>query len=160
MEGKGKLILTGNLGTVMQESAQAAYSYARSFAKQLKIKQQFHKSFDMHVHVPSGGIPKDGPSAGMAIASALISSLTSQPIMKNVGMTGEITLRGKIMPIGGLKEKILAAHRSRLDTVIFPKENERDLSEIPDSIRKKMRFVMVDHIDAALPIIFGTTPKA
>lgn len=160
MEGKGKLILTGNLGTVMQESAQAAYSYARSFAKQLKIKQQFHKSFDMHVHVPSGGIPKDGPSAGMAIASALISSLTGQPIMKNVGMTGEITLRGKIMPIGGLKEKILAAHRSKLDIVIFPKENERDLSEIPDSIRKKMRFVMVDHIDAALPIIFGKIPKA
>ncbi len=160
MEGKGKLILTGNLGNVMQESAQAAYSYARSFAKHLHIKQQFHKSFDMHVHVPSGGIPKDGPSAGMAIASALISSLTSQPIKKNVGMTGEITLRGKIMPIGGLKEKILAAHRSKLDTVIFPKENERDLIDVPESIRKQMRFVMVDHIDAALPIIFGTSPKA
>lgn len=160
MEGKGKLILTGSLGNVMQESAQAAYSFTRTFAKKLKIKQQFHKSFDMHVHVPSGGIPKDGPSAGMAIASALISSLTSRPIKKNVGMTGEITLRGKIMPIGGLKEKILAAHRSKLDTVIFPKENERDLMDVPDSVKKHMKFVMVDHIDAALPVIFGKTPNA
>lgn len=148
--GKGELRLTGKLGDVMQESAQAAFSYIRSRTKELKIREDFHKKYDIHIHVPEGATPKDGPSAGITMATALISSLTGRPVKRNVGMTGEITLRGNVLPIGGLKEKALSAHRAGLTDIIIPAENERDLSDIPESIRKDLNFILVDHLDEVL----------
>jgi ATP-dependent Lon protease len=150
LPGKGKLTITGKLGDVMQESAQAAMSYVRSRAKFLGLAEDFYQVIDIHIHVPEGAIPKDGPSAGLTMATALTSALTGRPIRKNVAMTGEITLRGKSLPIGGLKEKALAAHRSGLTTVIFPKENLKDLSEIPEVIRNSMNFIAVEHMDEVL----------
>ncbi|REJ23434.1 MAG: endopeptidase La [Bacillaceae bacterium] len=148
--GKGKLILTGKLGDVMKESAQAAFSYIRSRTKELKIAPDFHEQYDIHIHVPEGAVPKDGPSAGITMATALISALTGRPVRKEVGMTGEITLRGRVLPIGGLKEKTLSAHRAGLKKIILPKENEKDLDDIPESVRKELTFVLVSHMDEVL----------
>lgn len=148
--GKGELKLTGKLGDVMQESAQAAFSYIRSRSKQLNIDPDFHKKFDIHIHVPEGATPKDGPSAGITMATALISSLTGRAVKRNVGMTGEITLRGHVLPIGGLKEKSLSAHRAGLTHIIIPADNERDLDDIPESIRKDITFIKVKHLDEVL----------
>ena len=150
--GSGKLVLTGKLGDVMKESAQAAFSFVRSKAKELKLDKDFHENTDIHIHVPEGAVPKDGPSAGITIATALVSALTGQPIRKEVGMTGEITLRGRVLPIGGLKEKSLSAHRAGLTTIILPKENEKDIEDIPESVREDMEFIPVSHIDEVLSI--------
>ncbi|MFJ7637443.1 endopeptidase La [Peribacillus sp. NPDC097206] len=148
--GKGKLILTGKLGDVMKESAQAAFSYVRSKTEKLHIDTNFHEKYDIHIHVPEGAVPKDGPSAGITIATALISALTNRPIRKEVGMTGEITLRGRVLPIGGLKEKSLAAHRAGLTKIIIPQDNEKDIDDIPESVRKELIFVPVSHVDEVL----------
>lgn len=148
--GKGKLILTGKLGDVMKESAQAAFSYVRSKTEKLHIDANFHEKYDIHIHVPEGAVPKDGPSAGITIATALISALTNRPIRKEVGMTGEITLRGRVLPIGGLKEKSLAAHRAGLTKIIIPQNNEKDIDDIPESVRKALTFVPVSHVDEVL----------
>lgn len=150
MPGSGKLTLTGKLGDVMKESAQAAFSYTRSKAAELGIDPQFHEKNDIHIHIPEGAIPKDGPSAGITMATALISALTGRLVSKEVAMTGEITLRGRVLPIGGLKEKSLAAHRAGIRKVLMPKDNERDLEEIPDSIRSDMTFIPVSHMDEVL----------
>ena len=150
MPGKGKLTITGKLGEVMQESAQAALSYARSRAEQLGLTKDFYQNLDIHIHVPEGAIPKDGPSAGIAIATSIISALTRIPVNKDVAMTGEITLRGRVLPIGGLKEKLLAAHRGHISTVIIPRENEKDLKEIPAQVLKNLTLEMVEHMDAVL----------
>lgn len=148
--GKGKLILTGKLGDVMKESAQAAFSYIRSRAEELHIDPDFHEKNDIHIHVPEGAVPKDGPSAGITMATALISALTGIPVSKEVGMTGEITLRGRVLPIGGLKEKTLSAHRAGLTKIILPAENEKDLDDIPESVKENLTFVLASHLDEVL----------
>jgi ATP-dependent Lon protease len=148
--GKGKLILTGKLGDVMKESAQAAFSYIRSRAAELQIDPNFHEKNDIHIHVPEGAVPKDGPSAGITMATALISALTGIPVSKEVGMTGEITLRGRVLPIGGLKEKTLSAHRAGLTKIILPAENEKDLDDIPESVKENLTFVLASHLDEVL----------
>ena len=148
--GSGKLTLTGKLGDVMKESAQAAFSYTRSRVKELGIAPDFHEKTDVHIHIPEGAIPKDGPSAGITMATALISALTGRPVSREVAMTGEITLRGRVLPIGGLKEKALAAHRAGIRKVLIPKDNERDLEDIPESVRADLTFVAVSHMDEVL----------
>lgn len=148
--GKGKLSLTGKLGDVMKESAQAALSYIRSLAEKLEIDPSFHQNNDIHIHVPEGATPKDGPSAGITMATALVSGLTNRAVRKEVGMTGEITLRGRVLPIGGLKEKTLSAHRAGLTTIIIPKDNEKDLEDIPESVRESLTFIAVQHLDEVL----------
>jgi len=150
--GKGKMQLTGRLGEVMQESAGAAMSYIRSRAKQLGLARDFYSKVDIHVHVPEGGTPKDGPSAGITLATTIASALTQVPVRSNIGMTGEITLRGRVLPIGGLKEKLIAAHRGGVDTVIIPRENEKDLKDLPPLIKKSLEIVLVEHMDQVLEV--------
>ncbi len=150
LPGKGKLVLTGKLGEVMQESAQAAMSYVRSRAQALGLDKDFYQKIDIHVHFPEGAIPKDGPSAGITMATALVSALLRVPVRRDVAMTGEITLRGRVLPIGGLKDKILAAHRADIFTVIIPKENRKDLKDIPKRVLKVMKIVAVDQVDDVL----------
>jgi len=150
MPGKGKLTLTGQLGEIMQESGKAALTYARSRAKKFKIEDKFYENYDIHVHIPEGAIPKDGPSAGITMATSLISSLTEIPVRKDVAMTGEITLRGRVLPVGGLKEKVLAAYQSGIKTIIIPQENIKNIDDLPKHIKKKLKFVAVNNIDDVL----------
>ena len=150
MPGKGKLTVTGKLGDVMQESAQAALSYVRSRAESLMIDDKFYKKYDIHIHIPEGAIPKDGPSAGISMCTSLVSALAKIPVHRKIAMTGEITLRGRILPIGGLKEKIIAAHRGGIEKVLIPKENEKDLKDVPKSISNQLEIVTVDHMDEVL----------
>jgi ATP-dependent Lon protease len=150
MPGKGKLIITGRLGDVMQESAQAALSYIRSRADELGLDKDFYQRVDIHIHVPEGAIPKDGPSAGITMATALASALARIPIRHDVAMTGEVTLRGRVLPIGGLKEKVLAAHRGGIKTVLVPSENEKDIREIPANILRTVNLILVGHMDEVL----------
>ncbi len=150
--GRGKLLITGKLGEVMQESAQAALSYVRSKAENLGLPGEFYRKIDIHVHVPEGAIPKDGPSAGITIATSIVSALIKVPVKREVAMTGEITLRGRILPIGGLKEKIIAAHRHQIKTVLIPRDNEKDIKEIPARILKTVELVTVDHMDEVLKL--------
>jgi ATP-dependent Lon protease len=147
MKGKGGLTLTGHLGDVMRESAQLAHSYVRSKAVELGIDPDLFERTDVHLHVPAGAIPKDGPSAGVAMVVAIASVLSERPARHNIGMTGEITLRGRVLPVGGVKMKVLAAHRAGLNTVIVPKWNERDLDELPEDVRQSMTFIPVEMID-------------
>jgi len=150
MPGNGQLILTGQLGDVMKESAQAAMSYVRSRANELGLAERFYRKSDFHIHVPEGAIPKDGPSAGTALTTAIVSALIKKPVRRDLAMTGEITLRGRVLPIGGLKEKIMAAHRGNIKTVVIPKENERDLPEIPKRILSAIEVIPVEHMDEVL----------
>jgi ATP-dependent Lon protease len=152
MPGKGLLKLTGKLGDVMQESAHAAMSYVRSRASELGLSGDFHRRLDVHIHVPEGAIPKDGPSAGITMATALVSALSSMAVRRDVAMTGEITLRGKVLPIGGVKEKLLAAHRYGVTTVILPRENEKDLADIPKVVLEALTVQLVDTVDEVLRI--------
>jgi ATP-dependent Lon protease len=152
MPGKGALRLTGKLGDVMQESAHAAMSFVRSRAEQYGIEKDFNRRLDVHIHVPEGAIPKDGPSAGITICTALVSALAKIPVRRDVAMTGEITLRGRVLPIGGVKEKLLAAHRIGTKIVILPRENEKDLAEVPKNVLEVMRVELVSHIDEVLKI--------
>jgi len=153
-EGDGKLHLTGKLGDVMKESADTALSYVKANQKDFDIPQGFFKNHDIHIHVPEGAIPKDGPSAGITITSAIISAASNRRVNRLVGMTGEMTLRGYVLPIGGLREKSIAAHRSGLKTIFIPKENERDLEDIPQEVKSELEVVLVSHINEVLKDIF------
>ncbi len=157
--GKGSLTLTGKLGDVMQESARAALTYARSRAVEFHLPEHFYERNDIHIHVPAGAIPKDGPSAGVTMTVALISALTRRPVSKKVAMTGEVTLRGKVMPVGGIKDKVLAAHRAGAKTVILPKDNEKDLAEVPEHVRKELQFLLVECVDEVVEAALAPTPQ-
>ncbi len=159
MDGSGKIELTGHLGNIMKESARAAISFIRSKARNLDIEADFHKKLDIHIHVPEGATPKDGPSAGITMATALVSALTGYAVNKDVAMTGEITLRGRVLPIGGLKEKSLAAYRAGIYTIIMPEKNAKDLEEIPENIKEKMNFVSAQHMDEVLDIALNKTKR-
>jgi ATP-dependent Lon protease len=150
MSGKGALILTGQMGDVMKESAQAALSYTRAHAGRYGIREDFFSAHDFHIHIPEGSIPKDGPSAGVTLTAALVSACTGRPINKSIAMTGEITLSGNVLPVGGIKEKVLAAHRERVRTVILPRPNKKDLEEIPRELRKDLKVILVDRLTEVL----------
>jgi len=162
MPGKGALTLTGKLGEVMQESGQAALSFVRSHAETFGIPSSFHRRTDVHIHVPEGAIPKDGPSAGVTMATALVSALSKVPVRRDVAMTGEITLRGKVLAIGGVKEKVLAAHRMGISTIILPRENEKDLADIPKNVMETLDIELVDRVDDVLKIalVHGEAPNS
>jgi ATP-dependent Lon protease len=159
MEGKEEFILTGQLGDVMRESARAALSWIRSNAADLGIEREVFEKHTLHIHVPAGAIPKDGPSAGVTMATAMVSALTGIPVRKDVAMTGEITLRGRVLPIGGLKSKILAAHLAGAGMVILPKRNEKDLRDIPEEIRKQLKLVTAETMDEVLGAALRRRPK-
>ena len=163
MNGKGSLMLTGQLGEVMQESAQAALTYARAHGPELGLSDVDFDKIDLHIHVPEGAIPKDGPSAGITMATALISALSERPVRHDVAMTGEITLRGRVLPIGGLKEKLMAAHRNRMKTVLIPRRNEKDLVDVPRKVQRELKILMVDRMDEILSLALlpgpDRTPK-
>jgi ATP-dependent Lon protease len=148
--GKGRLILTGKLGEVMQESGQAALTYARSRAQALGVDPAFFERHDVHIHVPAGAIPKDGPSAGITMATALVSAVTRRPVRKGIAMTGEITLRGRVLPVGAIRDKVLAAHRAGIRRVIIPRDNQQDLQEVPAEVRQQMEVLLVSHMDEVL----------
>ena len=150
LKGKGQVVLTGKLGTVMKESAQTGISYIRSIADRFDIDPDFYTKNDIHIHLPEGAVPKDGPSAGITMALAVLSALTNIPVRNNVAMTGEITLRGRVLAVGGIKEKLLAAHRAGITKVLLPKECEADLEEIPQNVKEQMEFVLVEHMDEVL----------
>ena len=156
MKGKGNLILTGQLGDVMKESAQAALSYVRSHAKKFGIDPDFYNKYDIHIHVPEGAVPKEGPSAGITIFTTLVSILTEKPINKDVAMTGEITLRGRVLPVGGIKEKVLGAYRAGIKTIVLPKQNKNDLKKIPKVAKNKLKFVLIDNVEEVLKVAFET----
>jgi len=159
-EGKGNLQITGQIGDVMQESAQAALSFIKSKAKQLNLKNDFFEKIDIHVHVPEGAVPKDGPSAGITLAVALISAVTEIPVKKDIAMTGEITLRGHVLPVGGIREKVLAANRIGIKTILIPEKNIKDLVELPEQVRNVLEIIPVNHMDQVIFHTFGTeTPK-
>jgi ATP-dependent Lon protease len=160
MEGRGKLSTTGKLGDVMQESAHAAMSYLRSRAHLFGLPRDFYRHLDIHVHVPEGAIPKDGPSAGITIATAIASALTGIPVRGDIAMTGEITLRGRVLPIGGLKEKLLAAHRHGILEAVLPSDNEKDIPDIPEAIRKQMKLHFVETMDDVLKVALERLPEA
>lgn len=157
--GSGKIQLTGQLGDVMQESAKAAITYIRSIAADYNIEEEFYKKYDLHVHVPEGAVPKDGPSAGVTMFTSVMSALTDTPVRKDVAMTGEITLRGKVLPVGGIKEKVLAAHRAGIKTILLPRENEADIEDIPQAVRKQLEFILLDRASSALEYAFAEKPK-
>jgi ATP-dependent Lon protease len=150
LKGRGTITLTGKLGDVMKESAQAALSYVRSRAQDLGLPDDFYEKYDLHIHIPEGAIPKDGPSAGITIASAIASALSGRRTSRELAMTGEITLRGRVLPVGGIKEKVLAAHRAGIKKLLVPKENKKDLEEIPANVRRKIDFVLVENMDEVL----------
>ena len=152
LDGKGKMTVTGQLGDVMQESAQAALSYIRGRAQALGLSREFYRNVDLHLHVPEGAIPKDGPSAGITMATALASALAKIPVRRDIAMTGEITLRGKVLAIGGLKEKLLAALRAGIFEVILPRANEKEIAELPDNIKNSMKLHFVDNMDEVLAL--------
>jgi ATP-dependent Lon protease len=152
LPGHGHLTLTGKLGDVMQESAQAALTYTRSRAQELTVPEKFFDEHDLHIHIPAGAVPKDGPSAGVTMATALVSAVTSRPVHKEVAMTGEITLHGKVMPVGGIKEKLLAAHRAGARTVLIPKDNERDLEDLPKDVREALNILLMTNADEVLNV--------
>ena len=159
--GTGKIEVTGNLGTVMQESAKAAVTFVRSRAEQLNIDPMFYKNNDLHIHFPEAAIPKDGPSAGVTITTAIISALTEAPVRHDVAMTGEVTLRGRVLPIGGLREKTMAAYRAGIKTIVIPKDNESDLQDIEPIVRENVAFVPAEHMDTVMEtaIDFSRRPK-
>jgi len=158
MEGKGNLQITGQIGNVMQESAQAALSFLKSRSSKFELKPDIYDNIDIHIHIPEGAIPKDGPSAGITICTALVSAFTGRKVSKDVGMTGEITLRGRVLPVGGVREKVLAAHRVGLTTVILPKHNLKDLVDVPKRARNELRIVPVEHMDQVLEIAMVPAP--
>jgi ATP-dependent Lon protease len=158
--GTGQLVLTGQMGDVMKESARAGVSYIRSVSKQLGIRETFYKNEDLHIHIPEGATPKDGPSAGVTMCCAMISALTGIPARQDIAMTGEITLRGKVLPVGGIREKVLAAHRAGIKQVLLPVENERDIDEIPGNVRKRMEFTLINSANDVLPHVLTKSLKS
>ncbi len=156
--GKGFQV-TGQLGEVMQESARAAFSYIRSQAKLLNVADNYFETHDIHLHIPAGAVPKDGPSAGVTMATALASLLSQRPVRSNVAMTGEITLRGQVLPVGGIKDKVLAAHRLGVDTVILPKRNEPDLEDVPPEVRKQLKFILAERVTDVWRAALSPAPR-
>ena len=150
LSGTGKVTLTGQLGDVMKESATIGVSYVRSLGDKYGIPENFYKDNDIHIHVPEGAVPKDGPSAGVTMCTALISTLTNTPVDRQVAMTGEVTLRDKVLPVGGIREKVLAAHRAGIKKILLPRENKKDIDDIPASVRKELEFVLLDNVEEAL----------